>query len=270
MRDDRLFEKPLYDSIGTDYNSTRCADPFLTERLYTLLSLQKDLKCLDVGCGTGNYTIALAARGDCSFYGVEPSETMLESAKRKSSSVTWASAAAENLPFENEFFDAALVTLTIHHWKSLEKGFAEICRVLKSGGNFVIFTAFSEQMENYWLNYYFPVMLKDSMSVMPSRKMIETALNSAGFNIVKEEKYFIQPDLQDLFLYSGKQRPLLYLDAQIRKGISSFAVLSYAEEVENGLQKLSDDLKNGSFADVARNYENNSGDYVFIAAAKSS
>jgi ubiquinone/menaquinone biosynthesis C-methylase UbiE len=261
------MKQALYDLIGIDYNLTRTADPFLAERLFSLAAPRKDSNTLDVGCGTGNYTVALAARG-YSFCGVEPSETMIEQARQKSDSVVWTQTIAEELPFENEFFGAALATLAIHHWKNLEKAFAEIQRVLKNGCNFVIFTAFPEQMENYWLNHYFPKMLKDSITVMPARRVIESALNSAGFTITGEEKYYVRPDLQDLFLYSGKQRPELYLNAQVRNGISSFSALSNGQEVETGLQKLSDDLENGNFAEIARKYESDSGDYCFIVATK--
>lgn len=261
------MEQALYNSIGIDYNQTRVADSFLAERLFSLLTPRKDSNSLDIGCGTGNYTVALASRG-YSFYGVDPSEIMLGEAKRKSDSIFWAQAAAEELPFENEFFGAVLASLTIHHWKSLEKAFVEVCRVLETTSKFVIFTAFPEQMEGYWLNYYFPKMLRDSMKVMPGREKVENALNSAGFVIKSVEKYFIQPDLQDLFLYSGKQRPTLYLDARVRKGISSFSAIADRTEVEYGLQKLSDDLASGSFARVAKEYENDAGDYCFIEAVR--
>jgi ubiquinone/menaquinone biosynthesis C-methylase UbiE len=263
------MEQALYDSIGVEYNSTRRADSFLTKSFFSFLSPQNKGNYLDVGCGTGNYTIALDSPGDYSFYGVEPSKVMLEAAKQKSSTVFWVNAVAEDLPFEDGFFDGALASLTIHHWKNLEKGFAEIYRSLKKGCTFVIFTSFPEQMETYWLNYYFPQMMKDSMTVMPGRQKVTAALNSAGFAVVNEEKYFIQHDLQDLFLYSGKHRPSLYFDEQVRKGISSFSALSNREEVKKGLQKLKSDLENEDFTEIARNYESKSlGDYVFIVAAK--
>ncbi|HEX8637622.1 MAG TPA: class I SAM-dependent methyltransferase [Pyrinomonadaceae bacterium] len=261
------MKQALYDSIGVDYNRTRTADPFLAGRLVSLMSPRENSRILDIGCGTGNYTVALVEHG-YSFCGVEPSETMIEQARRKSDSIVWTQAAAEELPFEKEFFGAAMATLTIHHWKNLEKGFAEIHRVLKKESNFVIFTSYPEQTGNYWLKHYFPVMLKDSMAVLPEREKLLTALESAGFIVAAEEKYFVRPDLQDLFLYSGKQRPELYLNAQVRNGISSFSALSNKHEVETGLQKLSDDLKNGNFAEIARKYESDSGDYCFIVATK--
>lgn len=262
------MEKAVYDLIGIDYNQTRTADPFLVERLFSLLSPDKNSIILDVGCGTGNYTIALSSKGH-SFYGVEPSEIMLNEARRKSVADFWTQAAAESLPFESEFFSGALATLTIHHWKNLETAFAELYRVLKRESNFVLFTAFPEQMQGYWLNHYFPQMLKDSMMVMPSRQKVEDALGCVGFNVIAVEKYFVHPQLQDLFLYSGKQRPSLYFNKQVRDGISSFSALSNKKETEKGLQNLASDLENGNFDKIAQNYENDLGDYCFIVAKKS-
>ena len=52
-----------YDEIGTGYNSTRQADPYLTERLLYHLQPKTDRLYLDIGCGTGNYTCTLADKG---------------------------------------------------------------------------------------------------------------------------------------------------------------------------------------------------------------
>jgi SAM-dependent methyltransferase len=261
------MNKDLYDSIGIGYTRTRSADPFLAEQIFSLLSPGRHSRALDVGCGTGNYTVALASRG-YSFYGADPSRVMLEQAKRKSGSVFWVRAEAENLPFETGVFGAVLASLTIHHWKDPAKGFSEVSRVLENTGRFVILTADPEQMKGYWLNHYFPLMMRASMRVMPERKKIETALAAAGLTITGEKKYFIRPDLQDLFLYSGKQRPELYLDHRVRKGISSFAALAHRAEVEDGLEKLADDIKNCRFSRIARKYENDLGDYSLLVAAK--
>ncbi len=48
-----------YDAIGTNYNQTRKADPYLTEQLLKHLNPTKEGVYLDIGCGTGNYTNAL-------------------------------------------------------------------------------------------------------------------------------------------------------------------------------------------------------------------
>lgn len=72
----------LYDNIGSGYNLTRQADPFLTERLIHHLKPELNQVYLDIGCGTGNYTIAIAQNG-FSFWGIDPSEQMLDIARSR-------------------------------------------------------------------------------------------------------------------------------------------------------------------------------------------
>jgi hypothetical protein len=140
--------------------------------------------------------------------------------------------------------------------------------VLKQGGKLVIFTAAPEQMKGYWLNHYFPKMLQDSILQMPSMDTIKEAAADAGFKIMRTEKYFIQDDLKDLFLYAGKNRPGFYLDEQVRKGISSFSALANADEVKQGLLALKNDIETGKFDEINAKFENEMGDYLFITAQK--
>lgn len=256
-----------YNLIGGNYNQTRKADPFLTERIFHLLNLKNEDKVLDIGCGTGNYTIALSKRG-FDFTGIEPSEKMLYVAKSRSENVNWVLGSVEHLPFENKSFDSAIATLTIHHWKDLEKGLSEIFRILKNGGQFLTFTSTSEQMKNYWLNHYFPEMMRKSISQMPSFAIIKKNLERTGFTIETVEKYSIKDDLEDRFLYIGKNNPKIYFNENIRKGISSFANLSNQNEIEKGLKLLENDLIKGDFYNVRSNFKENMGDYIFVVAKK--
>lgn len=257
----------LYDTIGMGYNSTRQADPYVADRLFQLLSPEIDGLYLDIGCGTGNYTVALANKR-LRFYGVEPSEKMLQIARSRDSGIKWLGGNAEKLPVDDTMFDGIIATLTIHHWTDLAKAFGEIYRVLKPGGKLVIFTATLEQMEGYWLNHYFPKMLEDSILQMPALDIIEDAMTDVGLVITGTEKYFIRDDQKDLFLYAGKNRPELYLNAEVRKGISSFSALANVAEVENGLSKLRSDITSGGFEAVKKKFENELGDYIFIIAQK--
>lgn len=263
-----MDENVLYNKIGTAYNETRRADSFLTEQFRRFLSPSAKEKYLDAGCGTGNYTCALAVGADYKFYGIDPSETMLEKARQRNCNVIWKKAAAENIPFENEFFDGAIASLTIHHWKDLRKAFSEISRVLKTKGKFVLFTSLPEQTADYWLTEYFPKMMRDSVAPMPSLEKIENAFEAANMKIETRENYFVREDLEDMFLYSGKHRPEIYLQEKIRRGISSFSNLANAEEVEKGLRRLSEDIESGKISEVIEKYKNDIGDYVFFVIRK--
>jgi len=256
-----------YDKIGVDYNLTRKADKYLTEQLLYHLKPIKSGRYLDIGCGTGNYTNEFQRKG-FEFIGIDPSEKMLEKAKLRSGKINWKIGSAERTGLPNNFVDGIIGSLTIHHWNNLKEGFSELFRVLKPNGNVVIFTSTPKQMNGYWLNNYFPKMLSDSIIQMPSLERVKTAMESAGLKIQETDKYFIRPNLQDKFLYCGKQNPELYFDEQIRHGISSFSLLANRTEVEKGLVELRNDINSGKIDDIIDSYENDYGDYLYVIGTK--
>jgi len=100
--------------------------------------------------------------------------------------------------------------------------------------------------------------------------LITRIMKNAGFEITKLEDYFIQPDLEDKFLYCGKHNPEQYFDEQIRNGISSFSSLSNKVEVDKGLSELRLDITTGKIKEIIRSYENQLGDYKYIIGKKPS
>ncbi|WP_342329003.1 class I SAM-dependent methyltransferase [Pedobacter sp. FW305-3-2-15-E-R2A2] len=257
----------LYHQTGQTYNTTRTADPLITERLSALTGNKKNDKILDVGCGTGNYTLELAATG-LQMFGTDPSDQMLKIAEENVSPVIWKKGYAEKIDFPDAMFDGAIATLTIHHWLDLAKALKELYRVLKAGSNLVIFTSTSEQMRNYWLHHYFPKMMSSAMNQMPSFSKIWEYGTDAGFEITRTEKYFVAAELEDLFLYSGKRKPEMYLDPEIRKGISSFSDLAQADEISSGLELLERDIKSQKINIVRDRFDDRMGDYLFIVLSK--
>jgi ubiquinone/menaquinone biosynthesis C-methylase UbiE len=256
-----------YNKIGIDYNLTRKADNLISERLYTLLNPDKNGIYLDIGCGTGNYTIELQKKG-LNFIGIDPSTEMLVKAKKKNDNINWKIGTAEKTDLECESIDGIIAVLTIHHWSDLHKGFAELYRVLKNNGRMVIFTSTPTQMKGYWLNHYFPIMVNDSIVQMPSFEKVKSAMKSSGFETIGTEKYFVKPDLQDYFLYCGKERPELYLNEEVRKGISSFSALANYQEVEKGLIELRMDIDNEKINEVIESFHNKKVTIYLLPAKK--
>lgn len=254
----------LYDHIGQSYGATRRADPAIAATLARLLQLHVATRCLDLGCGSGNYTLALAAMGG-HWTGIDASVGMLRQARQRSERVAWLQAEASALPFAAQRFDAVLCTLAIHHFAGLRRPFAEVARVLRAGP-FVIFTAFAEQMQAYWLGHYFPRMMQRAIRQMPTRTAVVDALRAAGFGEPQIVPFHVTNDLQDLFLYSGKHRPGLYLDAAVRANISSFARLCPPGELQRGLAALRADIDSGRFSAVDRRDDEEGGDYAFVVA----
>jgi ubiquinone/menaquinone biosynthesis C-methylase UbiE len=257
----------LYDKIGQSYDTTRQADSYITSRLRFHLKTVPDGKYLDMACGSGNYAIALKNSG-LIIYGIDISERMVALAHQKAPEMDWLLGDVEELPFPNSSFSGATCVLAIHHFKNLQWVFDEAARVI-SAGRLVVFTATAEQVQNYWLNKYFPEAMRKSIEQIPGKQTIEKALKKAGFGNIYWEPYIIKDDLQDFFLYIGKNRPEMYLNPQVRQGSSTFASLADPCEIEKGCELLKQDILSGNIAQVMKAYSAKAeGDYIFAVAER--
>lgn len=256
----------LYDRIGIGYDTTRRADPQIVHTLIELLGPTGDRRVIDVACGTGNYTAALADRG-LSMVGLDVAPTMLDAARSKRPDIEWIHADATAIPLDAGSFGGAVITLAIHHFADDAAVYREVFRVLDRG-TLVIFTATREQMRQYWLCEYFPRMMARAIEQMKDFRAVVGGLQRAGFIDLAVRAFEVTPALQDRFIYSGKHAPEIYLDPRIRAGISSFANLAEPAELETGLHRLAADLESGRIDAVRERYAHPGGDYLFIAARK--
>ncbi|MFT5225826.1 MAG: ubiquinone/menaquinone biosynthesis C-methylase UbiE [Gammaproteobacteria bacterium] len=255
----------IYDTIGEDYDTTRKVDPEILATLSALLDIKVGENYLDIACGTGNYTNRISRLGG-TWFACDGSEKMLYEARSKSSDIKWMKSDVLDLKYDSNFFDGAICSLAIHHFPDLTLSFGEISRVLKSTSNFVIFTSTPAQMKGYWLNHYFPEMMEKSCKQMPSLEQVNSALMQTGFSIQTTVPFFITHELKDFFLYSGKQRPEMYLSHNVRNGISSFHKFCSQSELNQGLEKMQRDITSGEIKRIMESYENKNGDYLFICA----
>jgi len=257
----------IYDRIGDEYDTTRRADPSILNELNNFLGIYQRNKYLDVACGTGNYTSEIAKFGG-SWYAFDHSEKMLQEARKKSNIAEWNQFNIQKLGYSSNMFHGAICSLAIHHFPDLKLAFSEVARVLKPDSSFVIFTATPEQMRTYWLCHYFPVMMEMSCEQMPSLKQVEESLSNTGLSINNLKPFSITPELKDFFLYSGKQRPEMYLSEKVRNGISSFHNFCTPSELGSGLKKLQTDIESGQILEIINQYQSDIGDYLFIQTKK--
>jgi demethylmenaquinone methyltransferase / 2-methoxy-6-polyprenyl-1,4-benzoquinol methylase len=94
-------------------------------------------RVVDVCCGTGDLAIAAfpIAR---EVVGVDFSDAMLERARRKCERIHWVTADALDLPFEDSSFGAATVGFGVRNLEDLQRGLAELHRVLEPGGHVAV------------------------------------------------------------------------------------------------------------------------------------
>lgn len=238
-----------YDTIGLNYEQLRKPDSRIARMIEDALGDAQTV--LNVGAGSGSYEPT-----DRVVTAVEPSRAMIE--KRSETAAKAIQAAAEDLPFEDKHFDAAMAILTIHHWPDKAAGLREIRRVTR--GPIVLLTF--DPAQRPWLTDYLPELAALDEAQMPSMKDYGRWLGAVHIKPLP-----VPHDCSDGFLYAYWRRPAAYLDPFIRSGISSFWTIG---NVENGLQKLRDDLETGvwaeRYADLCALDEYDAGYRLVIAA----
>jgi ubiquinone/menaquinone biosynthesis C-methylase UbiE len=101
------------------------------------LSWLKGKKCLDAGCGSGRYSVALALHGASSISAIDVSEGGLKEAARRAvdfPQITFQQASVLNLPFEDATFEFVWSAGVIHHTADFDQALSELTRVLQPGG----------------------------------------------------------------------------------------------------------------------------------------
>ena len=107
----------------------------LAPLLADLAGIESGQRVLDVGCGPGALTAELATRvGPGNVTAVDPSEPFVAAVRERHPGVDIRRAAAEELPFGDGEFDAALAQLVVHFMTDPVAGLREMARVTRRGG----------------------------------------------------------------------------------------------------------------------------------------
>lgn len=153
----------LFDRIATRYdliNDVQSAGlhRLWKRRLVRMATLQSGLKALDVCCGTGDVTMALAGSG-AHVQGLDFSTRMLEIARRRaadveSRNVEFLQGDALHLPFADSTFDAVTISYGLRNLASFATGISELYRVAKPGGRILVLD-FGKPANKTWRWIYY-------------------------------------------------------------------------------------------------------------------
>ena len=212
----RVQVEKMFDTISNEYDGLNRVISFgidikWRKKVVAMIAATNPQNVLDVATGTGDLAINLAETGADKIIGLDISAGMLSVGKKKieeknlDQTIEMVQADSENLPFEDNHFDAITVAFGIRNFETLEKGLAEILRVLKPGGLFVILetsvptkTPF-KQGYTFYSNQILPLIgrlfskdkdayayLSESASVFPYGEKLNNILRKIGFTTVED------------------------------------------------------------------------------------
>ncbi|WP_213814499.1 class I SAM-dependent methyltransferase [Glaciihabitans sp. dw_435] len=204
-----------YGAIGSNYAAYRQPDPHFEAAILAALGAAD--RILNVGAGAGSYE----PRGR-NVTAVEPSASMR--AQRPSDLAVAIDATAEHLPFEDDTFDAAMATFTVHQWPDLAAGLRELRRV--TAGPVVILTCDPAELDRFWLVDYAPEVIETESRRYPAPAEIARLLGGT----VDVSVLPIPLDCTDGFGEAYYGRPESLLDPGARLANSAWSFVSPAVE----------------------------------------
>src|SRR5215813_614902 len=163
-------------SIAENYNRGRDHGADFLQQWMSVVSNRVDPEgvhdILDLGCGTGRFSHALARTFDANLMGIDPSTKMLQQARGSSNSrVVFANGFGEAVPLPAESMDLIFISMAFHHFTDPGMVAEECRRVLRRHGRVCLRTASLEKIPMYPYVPFFPT----------SRKLLEQRLPSLTF-----------------------------------------------------------------------------------------
>jgi ubiquinone/menaquinone biosynthesis C-methylase UbiE len=140
---------------------------------------------LDLGCGTGRFSDALAVHFDAEVVGVDPSVKMLEQAhgKEHRGRVRYQIGSAEAIPLLPDSVDAIFMSMSFHHFVDRTQAARECRRVLRTKGVVCVRTASREQIRSYPYVPFFPSTPSLLHDNLPDRSALREPFEAAGFRL---------------------------------------------------------------------------------------
>jgi ubiquinone/menaquinone biosynthesis C-methylase UbiE len=233
-----------YDAIADVYDDRRrdhLPDPALAAFMAERVLPARLTRVLDVGCGTGKQLAADQDRyGPMTLVGVDRSAGMLRVARRRAPGVTWLNADAAALPLASNVFHYATNQFSYPHVEHKRAFAAEVFRVLRPGGRFVLTNIDPWAMADWALYRYFPeARALDARDFLPPAGL-RALLAEAGFTAIAASSVDrSEPQVLDDVLAS----------AAVRHSASQFMAIADGA-YEAGLARLRDDVRRSPGARV--------------------
>ncbi len=187
------MKKADYGQIADTYDVARPLFEENLERWMTLISerigSRQRVELLDLGCGTGRFSIPMATGLGYSVTGADNSEEMLEKARNKEGGdrVKWSVEDATRLSYPNASFDVAFMSHLLHHLNEPLDVIRECYRILRPGG--VILNRYGpmEDIHDDPEHTFFAGSVEIDEARTPTVEQVEEWFEVAGLNEISTE-----------------------------------------------------------------------------------
>ena len=207
--------REMFDNIAPKYDFMNRAMTFGLDNSWRNKAIRKvadsgSKKVLDIACGTGDMAIKMAKSiPGISITGIDLSPKMLEEGRRKverehlQERIVLIEGDSLALPFDDESFDAITVAFGVRNFENLEKGYREMCRVLKRHGLLIVLELSTPQgaltgaAYRFYTKYLIPLAgkmisgdsraysyLPESIAAVPQREGMSSLIKASGFSDV--------------------------------------------------------------------------------------
>lgn len=205
----------MFDSIAPHYDFLNHflsfnADRTWRKKLTRSITASGAKKVLDLACGTGDVSRALAEAG-MTVTGMDISEKMLEIARSKKSNgqaITYINAPADSIPSPDGSFDAVTISFGVRNFDQRQKCLEEINRVLLPEGKIGIleFSIPANRIWNALYTFYFKRVLPVIGRAVSGQKFAYTYLPLSAFEFPQREAFC--RELSDAGFKEVRYRPL--------------------------------------------------------------
>jgi SAM-dependent methyltransferase len=229
---------PDYSRQAERYDETRAASPSVLAPLREALAGAPGRRLVDIGGGTGNYALALAAEG---WEPVVVDRCPALRARARAKGLQTVEADAEHLPFEDESFDAATMISMLHHVDDRRAALAEARRILTPRGRLVLKGFTGEDAASLWILDYFPSSRTWMEETHPPRAAFLDELPGARLIDFRFE------DMRDGSLAALSADAERVVEAAEAGATSYFERMrrDHPEELGAGLERLREDIAAG-------------------------
>jgi len=223
----------IFDSCSYEYDEWyktdmgAFVDKVETEAAFLLLNPKEDEKILDIGCGTGNFSLKLASL-ECDVAGIDVSEKMLEVAKKKASEtgydICFKNMSGNLMNFNDDTFDKIICMAVFEFVENPEELYSNMLRVLKPNGTIVIGTI---QKGGLWEKLYSSEAFKDTIYSYATFKSAEEliSLDKDNFSELRECLY-IPPGLEEKRYTMENEK-----EYKASGGIGGFVCVSFKKRI---------------------------------------